>query len=179
MKFKKFQINKFRGISKATLDLSRTPDGSVNVLVGLNESGKTTILEAINHFRSNPDLKKINPNTQKRSDEDYQAMIPIAQRALFNSEISISASLELDSQDITTFEGYLKEKFKFAEVSFNKNFTIHHKINFKDSQREKINNSWSLTIKGRKRKGSTPFKELKGEDWLNAVNYVEKIYYLR
>lgn len=59
MKFKKFQINKFRGISKATLDLSKTPDGSINVLVGLNESGKTTILEAINHFRSNPDLKKL------------------------------------------------------------------------------------------------------------------------
>lgn len=174
MKFKKFQINKFRGISKATLDLSKTPDGSINVLVGLNESGKTTILEAINHFRSNPDLKKINPNTQTRSNEDYQAMIPIAQRALFNSEISISASLELDSQDIINFERYLKETFKFAEVNFNKSFTIYHKIGFKDSQRERINNTWSLEIKGRKRKGSTPFKELKGDDWLNAVKYVEK-----
>ncbi len=100
-------------------------------------------------------------------------MIPIDQRALFNSEISIRATLEFAPQDITKFELYLKEKFKFSEVEFNKNFTIQHQIYFKDSQREKINNSWGLIIKGRKRKGSTPFKELKGDDWLNSVRYIE------
>lgn len=58
MRFSKFEIVNFRGIKSAILDLSKVPSEAVNALVGLNESGKTTILEAINHFRSNPDLTK-------------------------------------------------------------------------------------------------------------------------
>lgn len=43
MRFSKFEITNFRGIQSATLDLSRVPNEAVNVLVGLNESGKTTV----------------------------------------------------------------------------------------------------------------------------------------
>lgn len=50
MKFRSFTIRNFKGISETTLDLG---DGtaSIHTLVGLNESGKTTVLEAINMFQ--------------------------------------------------------------------------------------------------------------------------------
>ena len=46
MRFIRFDIQNFKGIKSATLDL--VPAGAnVFTLIGLNESGKTTILEAL------------------------------------------------------------------------------------------------------------------------------------
>ena len=54
MHFTKFRIKNFKGISSAEIDLAQSGQGKVFTLVGLNECGKTTILEAINSF--SPDL---------------------------------------------------------------------------------------------------------------------------
>ena len=53
MKYTKFEISKFKGINHLVLDLEKLPQGKIFPLVGLNESGKTTILEAINFFQNN------------------------------------------------------------------------------------------------------------------------------
>lgn len=45
MRFLKFEINNFKGVTKATLDLTKLRSANVITLVGLNESGKTTLLE--------------------------------------------------------------------------------------------------------------------------------------
>ncbi len=50
MRFRSFKIKNFKGIKEATLNLG-TGEASIHTLVGLNESGKTTILEAINMFQ--------------------------------------------------------------------------------------------------------------------------------
>jgi predicted ATP-dependent endonuclease of OLD family len=50
MKFTYFEIKEFRGIQRTRLDLAAIPNSHIYTLVGLNESGKSTILEAINHF---------------------------------------------------------------------------------------------------------------------------------
>ena len=44
MQFTQFVIRNFKGISEATLNLEGAKDGGVIALVGLNESGKTSIL---------------------------------------------------------------------------------------------------------------------------------------
>jgi recombinational DNA repair ATPase RecF len=43
VRYKQFTFENFKGIEKMTLSL----DGDVTTLIGLNESGKITILEAI------------------------------------------------------------------------------------------------------------------------------------
>ena len=43
-----FEIEDFKDVKQLRIDLDRPPGGPVYTLVGLNESGKTTILEAIN-----------------------------------------------------------------------------------------------------------------------------------
>ena len=50
MKIHKFEIKNFKGIDSTTVSLIDDAPGNITTLVGLNESGKTTILEAISHF---------------------------------------------------------------------------------------------------------------------------------
>ncbi|GFO97543.1 hypothetical protein ig2599ANME_1747 [groundwater metagenome] len=50
MKFTEFKIKNFKGIEDITINLDKSPNANIYTLVGLNESGKTTILEAINLF---------------------------------------------------------------------------------------------------------------------------------
>jgi len=47
MRYLKFDIENFKGIESTSIDLN-TQANKIITLVGLNESGKTSILEAIN-----------------------------------------------------------------------------------------------------------------------------------
>lgn len=172
MRFSKFEFTNFRGLSTATLDLTRSPKDAINVLVGLNESGKTTVLEAINHFRSNPDLKKQNPNQRYKTDVDYQAMIPIGKRAFFNEPVSVNSTLEMSADDILKIDTFFKESLGYVEVEYNKIFEINHEVSFENSKKVDTNNTWNLFFYGRKRKGKTEFKLFPAEDWLKAAKYI-------
>ena len=50
MRYKSFRIQNFKGIKDTTIGLESALGVGVFALVGLNESGKTTILEAIDKF---------------------------------------------------------------------------------------------------------------------------------
>ena len=50
MEYVSFEITNFKGIDHVKVDLDRHPVGPVCYFVGLNESGKTTVLEAISYF---------------------------------------------------------------------------------------------------------------------------------
>jgi ABC-type polysaccharide/polyol phosphate transport system ATPase subunit len=68
MKYSKFVIKNFKGIKELTLDLEKEPKSKVFTLVGLNESGKTSILEAINLFQEiypTKDRHKLIPKSEK------------------------------------------------------------------------------------------------------------------
>ena len=51
----RFAITNFKGIRHLTLDLAAHPQGRIIQLVGLNESGKTTVLEALDYLQLNID----------------------------------------------------------------------------------------------------------------------------
>lgn len=98
MRYIEFQFENFKGIEKMSLPLS----GDVTTLIGLNESGKTTVLEAIFCFSyGTEDLGGINPGLA--SLRDPQSWIPIAQRANFNKDIVIQATLSLDDSDTEAY----------------------------------------------------------------------------
>ena len=50
MRYKSFRIQNFKGIKDTTISFDTIAGASVFAFVGLNESGKTTILEAIHSF---------------------------------------------------------------------------------------------------------------------------------
>ena len=57
MNFLKFRIQNFKGIEDTTLNLNQVPSANIFTLIGLNESGKTTVLEALNFWSYSQESK--------------------------------------------------------------------------------------------------------------------------
>ena len=94
MRYTQFRFKNFKGIEEMTLNLS----GPVTTLIGLNESGKTTILEAIFCFSYGAEnLEVINPEMASLHVPDR--WIPIGRRANFNDTIEICATVEVSDED--------------------------------------------------------------------------------
>lgn len=171
MRFIKFNISNFRGIKKIELDLSRTLNSQINVLVGLNESGKTTLLEALNHFSYAVDLRKPDPTAGTRSSAIYQSLIPISERSNFKGVISIQATISITRADWARIATYLRVTHDFICAEMVSSFTVNKKFSYKDSQYIGQNNEWSLVFRGRK-KGGRKDLVLSGEAWLDCIHFV-------
>lgn len=98
MKYSKFVINKFKGIDKIEINLDRLPNSQIFPVVGLNESGKTTILEAINFFENDLRPGKEHEIIHKRD------------KGAFNGEIKVQANLILDQVDKDSISEIIKSK---------------------------------------------------------------------
>ena len=103
MKYIKFNIKNFKGIKNETLKLDIKPDLKVFSLVGLNESGKTSFLQAISSFQ----------NGIKNKD----TVIPKDKKRNFNDTVSISATVALDDKDEKKIFVYAVGKVEGALVS--------------------------------------------------------------
>lgn len=106
MRYKQFNIHNFKGARDILIDLEDSPKMSVHVLVGLNESGKTTILEAL-HWLHEP--AEYRPSSE---------LIPKSELMQFNGEIFVEAVLILSSEDERAIEKKLSKfgnQFKLAE----------------------------------------------------------------
>lgn len=100
----------FKGVQQARLDLA--PSGSsarVHTLVGLNESGKTTILEAIDFFRGAGEDEIRPKQLGGLKPLDHQSVIPIAERANFNERVNIRCGIELDDADVEAVREHLAQ----------------------------------------------------------------------
>lgn len=97
MQYKKFIIENFKGIEKAEISLDSEKARVIN-LVGLNESGKTTVLEAIHSFA--PDMAadtvvgRTGTSTGKQSN-----VVPRSKISNFTGEVAITAVVELEDGD--------------------------------------------------------------------------------
>lgn len=94
MQFKSFEIKNFRGIKHARLDVSPAGAG-IFTLIGLNESGKTTVLEAISTFQIRGGDEKSLYQT-KPSEVDPSSFVPKHEKATFTGEILVVAHVEFD-----------------------------------------------------------------------------------
>ncbi len=88
MRYTKFQIKNFKAIRNATVDLSK--EGLV-LLLGINESGKTSVLRAIETFDHVNDLED---QTQRA-----RFIKSIRNKKELNSQATISAELVLEKGD--------------------------------------------------------------------------------
>ena len=123
-------------------------DGDVTTFIGLNESGKTTILEAIFCFSYGAeDLDAINPNLASlRNPEQW---IPISKRANFNDNIEIKATVELDDQDVEHFKRTMKSSHDIRVDSVPTELTIAEVYSFENSRYTTTRRTWSgITLTG-------------------------------
>lgn len=173
MQFTYFRFKNFKGIKDQTIKLLQKPDSNVYTLVGLNESGKSTILEAINFFIHKPeDLRVL--DLRDYVVEDIHDLIPINERDNFNGYISIEAGIEISDIDVIN----LKEKFKDRNINItkiNKNFSYTQEYFFENSKHQVDRNTklWQYNILGKK--GNQRKEKLLNNDdaWL-AGTYIKE-----
>ncbi|MDP3103194.1 MAG: AAA family ATPase, partial [Candidatus Methanoperedens sp.] len=138
-------IKNFKGIENITFNLDKSPDANIYTLVGLNESGKTTILEAINLF--NPSDRDISAlELPGATIKDYNSLIPISRRDNFNGTITIEVTLKLDDDDLKKINKFTAANTPFRQVRTSNTLNTlkyfrHYR--FKDSKFTKLESFWS------------------------------------
>ncbi|WP_316784181.1 ATP-dependent nuclease [Pedobacter frigiditerrae] len=142
MKYQQFRIQNFKGIEDITFNLDKSPDANIYTLVGLNESGKTTILEAMNLFSSGEkDLNAL--DLPGSSVTDYEELIPISKRDNFNGLIKIEVTLKLEKEDLAIINNHLKKNTELKQVQPRQTVTFIKNFEYKNSKYEKSFMRWS------------------------------------
>ena len=158
MRFTYFRFKNFKGISDQIITFTKNPSKKVFTLVGLNESGKTTVLEAINYFAyKREDLESL--GIEKYLIQDIHDIIPINMRDNFNGKISIEAGLEFDEQDVEQIcKEFQKHNIIISECG--ENITFTQSYNFINSKYEtgKDKFTWDYSFIGRKKTGRKNYK---------------------
>lgn len=173
MKLTHFEITNFRGIQHLRLDLASSPQSHVHTLVGLNESGKTTVLEAINHFSYKTET--LAPlELDGYAIADPHSLIPIAHRSNFNGIVSISTGLELEPSDEAELAKALAVQCQFRVTRPVGRITINQQLAFKNSQHDKdaSKNLWDMNIFGWKKHARREGK-LTGDSWQKALQVLK------
>ncbi len=144
MKFTEFKIKNFKGIEDITINLDKSPNANIYTLVGLNESGKTTILEAINCFNPNPKDKGLSAlDLPGAIIKDYNSLIPISHRDNFNDTITIDVTLKLDADDLQKINKFTAENTMFKQVRTVDTIKYTNYYYFKDSKFTNAEIRWS------------------------------------
>ncbi|MEO9875228.1 MAG: AAA family ATPase [Anderseniella sp.] len=98
MKISGFTIENFKGIGKATIRFADHDTARVHTLVGLNESGKTTLLEAIHSFSPDIDTEVVVKGVGTH-DEQREQWVPRDKFSIFTGEVSVTAHIVAEEGD--------------------------------------------------------------------------------
>jgi ABC-type Mn2+/Zn2+ transport system ATPase subunit/5S rRNA maturation endonuclease (ribonuclease M5) len=178
MRYVNFTIKNFKGIQQLTFSLENVPSSRIITLVGLNESGKTTILEVLSRFYDEFKGKTIVDEKMliNKAPEDVHDLIPKSLKDNFNGEISIKAELALDASERTLIENKLKER-KFVTTKFDNLIGVEIRYEFKGSVFQKGTRYYTVRINGyQKGKGGKKAEKrlfsVDKELWEEITNYV-------
>jgi predicted ATP-dependent endonuclease of OLD family len=160
MKYTKFVIKNFKGIQELTLDFERQPTSKIITLVGLNESGKTSVLEAINLLHH--DL----PENERHK------LIPKKNKSNFTGNVSVIGHLSVSDDDNKLIRNKIKE-FGADEIKPIYEIVIQKDYEFKDSKFTEMKVYWKTSILI-KEKNEAEFKKMnnKNDIWIKLVNYL-------
>jgi recombinational DNA repair ATPase RecF len=160
MRYTKFIIKNFRGIQELTLDFEKQPTSKIITLVGLNESGKTSILQAINLLQH--DLPK----------EDRHKLIPKKNKLNFTGSVSVQGFLLVSQTDNALISKKIKE-WDIESIKPINEIKIERDYKYKDSQFIESKNYWTLPVEIKK-KGSNEFTKIdaKSDDWQKIIAYL-------
>ena len=141
MKITGFDISNFKGICSAKVRFSEYDIARVHTFVGLNESGKTTMLEAMHSFSRDAETELVVKNA-KNIDEQREQWIPRDKLSNFSGEITITAHVKATSQDWNEIKTIYEKStnLNFRIDKFPENFTVRlvHKYINGDFQVSKL-----------------------------------------
>lgn len=109
MKITGFDISHFKGVRDAKIRFSDNDQARVHTFVGLNESGKTTLLEAMHSFSPDAETELVVKSAHS-AEEQREQWIPRDKISIFTGEVSITAYIKATSDDLTKLRAdYLKD----------------------------------------------------------------------
>ena len=154
MDYVSFTIQNFKGITDQEIRLDKSPTGRTFALVGLNESGKTTILESISLL----DTREEHPESLYKENFQYidaNDMIPMKHKANFNGSTNIIVSISLSESDVNELIQYARNNlsFEIERNSISKTISLRKEIRFENSIYEGTMDIWSLSPTGKTRRG--------------------------
>lgn len=174
MEYVGFGFKNYKGIEDLYLPL--TP-GAVTTLIGLNESGKTTILEAIFCFSYGAEnLDAIDPSMA--SLREPERWIPISKRGNFNETIEIRANVKLSDEDKRTLRRKLKADYDLSVDDIDTKLEITERYSFENSRKVPSTPSrvWSLALTGRKGRQRIPRRlSAKTAEWQGAIDFLKTL----
>jgi predicted ATPase len=168
MRFISFDIQNFRGIQRANVELVPTGAG-IFTLIGLNESGKTTVLEALSTFQvRGGDEKSL--YQAKPTEIDPSSFVPKHEKATFTGDIVIAALVEFEADDKSACVQYAQSQSgaKIDPSNIPDRVTIKRGYRFLDGDQVERINTWSMALSvkdKRARKYKTVVKDHKA--WTN------------
>lgn len=177
MLFKKFLIRNFKGIKSAEIELDRFGQGKVFTLVGLNESGKTTVLEAINSFSPDPTAEPIFQSDVFRRVEGTD-LVPKHRKDNFTGDVEIEAHLEYSDSDRNNIFQYFQREHGL-QIDMNRleaKLIVEKKFSFDKSDFKNQKSTWSISLYTKTKK-QQKYRRLnaKEEIWQKAVAYIRTL----
>lgn len=165
MRYTKFTIKNFKGIkNEIVLDLSKAPSPNIFTLVGLNESGKTSVLEALSLFRHDIDKNHAHE------------MIHKSKQSNFNDEISVSATLKLDEDDEKRIKDFCKNNLSSYKITKDiDEITVKKSYKFKNSKYESLTPVWNLPLIVKKKRGKKEYAldSIDKISWNKVVDFID------
>ena len=169
MRYIKFNIKNYKGIPNIQLDLKKKPQSNIFTLVGLNESGKTSILEAINFFEKG--IARTKAHT----------LIPKSRQYNFTGATSVEAEIELDDCIVQEIEDYLKNEHGFTLTEDIGIIKIRRECRFNNSTPSE--NQWNEEIwsthfigKPSRAKNEKSLLTWNGEVWKKTIGLIQREY---
>lgn len=173
MRYTLFSAKNYKGINECIIDFKKPPSGSIYTLVGLNESGKTTILEAMNSFvYGSEDLKAI--KILGYHSPEPNELVPIARKDNFEETIEIRYDVELDRADIDSIKKILSREHGYAVHEMNNSIKINDIYHYDKSKYDKKSSTWSLIIRGIQGRERNPRKAPQ-EVWETAIKNIKDL----
>jgi len=174
MKYVSFKVENFKGIQNLTFPMNSV-ESPIATLVGLNESGKTTILEALSTFYGQAilDEESTEPLLHNIEIEDIHSLIPKGKKANFNGKVLLTANVRLDQEDKDALTERLSESDWIAtEVGDNLAITIE--FQFRNSKYVGRKNLYGIVLNGRGKRKKT-VRSLHSDDrqlWSSTMSWL-------
>lgn len=145
MRYASFEIKNFKGIKSAKIVLPKDESTAV-ALIGLNESGKTTILQAIYSFSPNDESKVLFEKDKVPSTPDIE-IIPRDKISSFTGDVVVKATIEIEPDDRKAIQGFARSKgFEVDLTAIANTFAIENVNSYIDGEHSKYQALWTIKL---------------------------------
>ena len=161
-----FEIKNFKGIREAKIEFSDNDIARIHTLVGLNESGKTTLLEAMHSFSPDSEAALVVEDVRSAK-QQVEKWVPKDRVANFTGEVSVLAHVECSDDEWDEIRDFLQEEHEIDvdPDSLKSEFTIRLAYRYENGDYSKRVRRMDFVRDVRARKGrQQKFRPLGDQD---------------